>query len=98
MSRPPNFLQMCSCGHYGSVHDASPGFPHGVVEGHGPCLVEGCSCTKFTWVSSDGYPSDDLSPTTVEAIGPDDDRSWCNRCGGRDPDCYICGPRRGEPL
>jgi hypothetical protein len=69
------------------------------VNCHGPCLI--CSCPKFTWVSTETIaPGPDLpepdgititTPEHTTAIGPDDDLSWCSRCGGRDPECYICG-------
>ncbi len=39
---------VCSCGHLGD----GPSSEHGDTfsHGHGPCMVEGCDCHKFTWV------------------------------------------------
>lgn len=44
----------CVCGHLGDgIDDSNPNpmwrVHHGGIEGHGPCLVEGCDCKKFTW-------------------------------------------------
>lgn len=36
---------VCACTHAGD----GPGSSHAGPIGHGPCLVRGCRCTKFTW-------------------------------------------------
>ena len=35
----------CVCGHSGDGELSL----HGPLMGHGPCLVLGCGCEKFTW-------------------------------------------------
>lgn len=44
---------VCKCGHTGD----GPGSQHAAedvqglaVEGHGRCTVDGCDCSRFTWV------------------------------------------------
>lgn len=55
-------LARCHCGHVGDVSVredmVGKGEPvqHAGVIGHGPCLVEGCPCDRFTWASR--LPSD----------------------------------------
>lgn len=44
----------CTCGHLGDGTKDNTADPmwrsmHGGEIGHGPCLVEGCDCMKFTW-------------------------------------------------
>lgn len=38
---------ICLCGHTGD----GPGSQHAntLAEGHGPCMVNKCTCLKFTW-------------------------------------------------
>jgi hypothetical protein len=89
MSRPLNFLQMCSCGHYGNVHHNE--WPEGVAPGHGMCLVDGCKCEKFTWVCS--LPTGSFP----DGVGVSEPKSKpCMRCNDQDPDCYICGGKKQQ--
>jgi hypothetical protein len=41
---------ICTCGHSGdgphSYHEAGV---KGLADGHGPCIVAGCDCQKFSW-------------------------------------------------
>ena len=42
----------CYCGHLGDGMDGGDPMRrsvHGGINGHGPCLVEGCDCRQFTW-------------------------------------------------
>ncbi|MHC4229458.1 MAG: hypothetical protein ACYSW0_18665 [Planctomycetota bacterium] len=42
----------CFCGHLGDglrSDDPMKRSLHGGINGHGPCLVEGCDCDQFTW-------------------------------------------------
>ena len=48
-------VSRCTCGHIGDIA-TNPAFrglgdpvQHGGLLGHGPCLVRGCYCEKFTW-------------------------------------------------
>lgn len=52
-------VSRCTCGHVGDVTNntvlkktaESNQNQHGGFLGHGPCLVPGCSCEKFTWAA-----------------------------------------------
>ncbi len=52
---------VCSCGHTGDGAGSEHLNTYGpdLSPGHGPCLVPGCECRKFTW--------EDFRPEYLEA-------------------------------
>lgn len=44
---------LCGCGHSGDGPDSDHRDDYGpdVSPGHGRCLVKGCGCTKFSWLT-----------------------------------------------
>jgi len=51
LMKSSNFVESCNCGHYGGNSGDKQQHKTNYQEGHGSCMVDGCPCMQFTWVS-----------------------------------------------
>ena len=51
LMKSTNYVENCSCKHYGGNSGNMQQHKANYQEGHGGCMVQGCPCVQFTWVS-----------------------------------------------
>ena len=51
LMKSTNYVEYCSCSHKGGNSGDKQQHKTNYQEGHGSCMVDGCPCMQFTWVS-----------------------------------------------